>query len=70
MISIKTISTYLFYIYFIDIIIYILKSMSWSSGIFRIVGQVIVDPSMGLSSLCEVVPQVPILINNPRVVDK
>jgi hypothetical protein len=47
---------------FIDIIIYSLGSMSWSSEIFMIVGQVITDLSLGLLSLCGVVPRVPILV--------
>jgi hypothetical protein len=41
---------------FIDIIFYALRSMSWSSGIFNMVGRVIADPSLGLPSPYEVVP--------------
>jgi hypothetical protein len=52
---------------FIDIIIYTLGSMPWSSKIFWMVGQLIADPSLGLPSLCGVVPCVPILISSPRV---
>jgi hypothetical protein len=49
---------------FIDIIIYALRSTSWSSGIFWMVDQVVANPSLGLLSHCEVVPRVLILINN------
>jgi hypothetical protein len=61
MIPIRTLSLFAYFTYiFIDIIIYTLESTPWSSGIFWMVGRVIVDPSMGLPSLCGVVPQVPI----------
>jgi hypothetical protein len=66
MIPIRTLSllAYFTHIYiYIYIIIYFLGSTSWSSGIFWMVSQVIADPSLGLSSLCGVVPRVPILIN-------
>jgi hypothetical protein len=43
------------HIFSIDIIIYILKSMLWSSKIFCMVGQVIANPSLSLPSLCGVV---------------
>jgi hypothetical protein len=33
-------------------------------------GRVIVDPSLGLLSLCGVVPRVPILVSSPRVLGK
>jgi hypothetical protein len=64
MISIKTLSLLVYYIYiFIDIIIYVLGTTSWSSEIFRMVGRVIVDHSFDLLSPCGVVPRVPILIS-------
>jgi hypothetical protein len=71
MIPIRTLSllTYFTYI-FIDIIIYTLWSTSRSFRIFWMVGRVIADPSLGLPSLCRVVPRVPILISNPRVLGK
>jgi hypothetical protein len=53
---------------FIDIIIYAIGSTLWSSGIIWMVGQVIADPSLGLLSLCGVVPQVPILIISITIV--
>jgi Trk-type K+ transport system membrane component len=61
MIPIRTLSllTYFTYI-FIDIIIYALRSMPWSSGIFWMVGLVVAGPSLGLLSLCG-------LVSNPRV---
>jgi hypothetical protein len=63
MISIRTLSLLVCFTYiFIDIIIYALGSMLWSSGIFWIVGQVIADTSLGLLSLCELVSWVPILV--------
>jgi hypothetical protein len=34
------------------------------------VGQVVADPSLGLLSLCMVVPWVPILVSSPRVLGK
>jgi hypothetical protein len=63
MISIGTLSLLAYFTYiFIDIIIYTLGNISWSSGIFYMVGRVVVDPSIDLPSLCEVVPRVLILI--------
>jgi hypothetical protein len=53
-----------------DIIIYALGSTSWSSGIFWMVGRVITDPSLGLPSPYEVVPEVLILVSSPRVLGK
>jgi hypothetical protein len=50
---------------FIDIIFYAFGSMSWSSRIFWMLGRVITDPSLGLSSPYEVVPWVPILVSSP-----
>jgi hypothetical protein len=71
MISIRTLSLLDYFIYiFIDIIIYTLGSTTWSSGIFWMVGRVIVDSFLGLLSLCELVPRVPILISSPRVLGK
>jgi hypothetical protein len=66
MISIKTLSllTYFTHI-FIDIIIYALGNTSWYFGIFWMVGRVIADLSLGLLSLCGVVPRVPILVRLP-----
>jgi hypothetical protein len=55
---------------FIDIIIYALRSTPWSSRIFWMVDWVIADPSLGLPSLCGMVPQVPILISSPWVFGK
>jgi hypothetical protein len=64
MIPIRTLSLLVYFTYtFIDIIIYALGSMPWSSEIFQMVGRVVADPSLGLPSLCGVVPRVPILIN-------
>jgi hypothetical protein len=64
MISIRTLSLLACFTYIsIDIIIYALGSTSWSSEIFWMVGQVVTDPSLGLSSPCEVVPQVLIPVN-------
>jgi hypothetical protein len=66
MIPIMTLSLLAYFTYiFIDIIIYVLGSTPWSSGIFRMVGRVIVDPYFGLLSLCGVVPRVLILISSP-----
>jgi hypothetical protein len=63
MIPIRFLSLLAYFTYiFIDIIIYVLGSTPWSSGIFYMVGQVIADPSLDLPSLCGVVPRVPILI--------
>jgi hypothetical protein len=71
MISIRTLSLLAYFTYiFIDIIIYASGGMLGSSGIFWMVGQVIADPSLGLSSLCRVVPLVPILVSSPRVLGK
>jgi hypothetical protein len=47
---------------FLHIIFYALGSTSWSSEKFWMVDRVITDPSLGLLSLCEVVPLVLILI--------
>jgi hypothetical protein len=46
----------------IYIIIYSLGSTSRSSEIFWMVGRVITDPSLGLASPCEVVPQILIVV--------
>jgi hypothetical protein len=71
MISIRTLSLLAYFTYiFIDIIIYASGSMSWSSGFFQMVDRVIVDPSLGLTSLCGVVHWVPIRVSSPRVLDK
>jgi hypothetical protein len=57
MIPIRTLSLLAYFTYiFIDIIIYTLGSMSWPSGIFWMVGQVIARPSLGLLSQYRVVP--------------
>jgi hypothetical protein len=50
---------------FINIAIYGLGSTLWSSRIFWMVSRVIADTSLGLASLCGVVPQVPILVSSP-----
>jgi hypothetical protein len=66
MISIRTLSLLAYFTYiFIDIIIYTSGSMSWSSGFFQMVDRVIVDPSLGLTSLCGVVHWVPIRVSSP-----
>jgi hypothetical protein len=63
MIPIRTLSLLAYFTYIpIDIIIYALGSVSWSSEIFWVVGRVIMDPSLGLLSPCEVVPWVLILV--------
>jgi hypothetical protein len=63
MIPIRTLSLLVYFTYiFMDIIIYALESMPWSSGIFWMMGRVIADPSLGLSSLCGVVSRVPVLV--------
>jgi hypothetical protein len=56
MIPMRTLSLAYFTYISIDIIIYALGSMPWSSRIFWMVGQVIADSSLGLPSLCGVVP--------------
>jgi hypothetical protein len=66
MISIRTLSLLAYFTYiFIDIIIYALGSTSWSSRFFWMVGRVVANPSLGLLSLCGLVPQVPILVSSP-----
>jgi hypothetical protein len=63
MIPIRTLSLLAYFTYiFIDTIIYALGSTAWSSRIFWMVDRVIADPSLGLPSLCSVVPRVPIVI--------
>jgi hypothetical protein len=64
MIPIRTLSLIA---YFIDIAIYTLESMPWSSRIFWLVGWVIEGPSLGLLCPCRVVPWVPIIVSSPRV---
>jgi hypothetical protein len=57
-IPIRTLSLLAYFTYiFIDIIINVLESMTWSSRIFWMVSRVITDPSLGLPSPCGVVPQ-------------
>jgi hypothetical protein len=71
MISIRTLSLLAYFTYIsIDIIIYALVSMSWSSRIFWMVGRIIVDPSLCLLSVCGVVPRVQILVSRPWVLSK
>jgi hypothetical protein len=66
MIPIRTLSLLDYFTYiFIDIVFYAMGSMSWCSGIFWMVGQVITDPSLGFLSPCEVVPRVLILVSSP-----
>jgi hypothetical protein len=66
MIPIRTLSLFAYFTYiFIDIITYTLGSTPWSFEIFRMVDRVIVDPSLGLPSLCGVEPRVPILVSSP-----
>jgi hypothetical protein len=66
MIPIRTLSLLAYFTYIsIDIIIYALGSTSWFSGIFWMVGRVVADPSLGLLSPYEVVPQVLILVSSP-----
>jgi hypothetical protein len=65
MISIRTLSLLACFTYiFIDRIIYVLESKSWSSRIFRMVGRVIANPSLGLPSPCGMVFRVLILVRN------
>jgi hypothetical protein len=65
MIPIRTPSLLTYFTYIsIDIIIYVLGSTSWSSEIFWMVGRAVKDLSLGLLSLCEVVPRVLILITD------
>jgi hypothetical protein len=71
MIPIMTLSLLTYFTYIlIAVVIYVLRSTSWSSRIFWMVGRVIKDRSLGLLSPYEVVPQVLILVNNPRVLGK
>jgi hypothetical protein len=71
MIPIMTLSLLTYFTYIlIAVVIYVLRSTSWSSRIFWMVGRVIKDRSLGLLSPSEVVPQVLILVNNPRVLGK
>jgi hypothetical protein len=64
MISISNLSLLNYFIDIsIDIIIYVLRSTSWSSKVFYMVGRVVADSSLGLSNPRGVVPQVPILIS-------
>jgi hypothetical protein len=56
--------------YFIDIAIYALGSTPWSSGIFWMMDRVVLDPSLGLLSLCRAVPRIPILVSSPWVLGK
>jgi hypothetical protein len=70
-IIIRTLSLLVYFTYiFIDIILYALGKTPWSSRIFRMVGQVIADPSLGLPSPCGVVPRVPIIASSPGVFGK
>jgi hypothetical protein len=63
-ISIKTLYLLVYFTYIlIHIIIYALGSTPWSSRIFWMVGRVIIDPSLGLPTTCEVVHRVLILIS-------
>jgi hypothetical protein len=71
MISIRTLSLLAYFTYIsMDIIIYDLGNPSWSSEISWMVDQVVADPSLGLSSPCEVVPWVLILVSSPQVLGK
>jgi hypothetical protein len=71
MITIRTPSLLSYFTYIsMDIIIYVLGSTSWSSVIFWMVGRVVVDPSVGLPSPCEVVPLILILVSSTRVISK
>jgi hypothetical protein len=63
MILVRTLSLFAYFTYiFIDIIIYTLERMLRSSGIFWMVGRVVADSYLDLTSLYGVVPWVPILI--------
>jgi hypothetical protein len=67
-ISIMTLSLLIYFTYIsMGIIIYALGSMLHSSWIFWIVGRVVANPSLGLSSPCGVVPWILILISSPWV---
>jgi hypothetical protein len=71
MILIRTLSLLVYFTDIsIDIIIYVLGSTAWFSGIFWMIGRVIADPSLGLPSPYGVVPQVPILVSSSRVLGK
>jgi hypothetical protein len=71
MIPIRTLSLLAYFTYIsMDIIIYDVENMSWSSRISWMVGRVIADSSLGHPSPCEVVPRVLIIISSPRVLDK
>jgi hypothetical protein len=71
MISIRTLYLLIYFTYtLIDIIIYALGSTLWSTRIFWMVGRVVADPSLGLLTLCGVVPHIPILVSSPRVLGK
>jgi hypothetical protein len=62
-----SISTCPFYIYFYR---YNFLCLEEHVMVFWMVGRVIMDPSLGLLSPCEVVPRVLILVSSPRVVGK
>jgi hypothetical protein len=67
MIPIRTLSLLIYFTnIFIDIIIYVVESMTWSSRIFWMVDRVVADPSLGLPSPCGMIPRVPILVTNKR----
>jgi hypothetical protein len=66
MILISTSSLLAYFTYILIYInIYVLGSTSLSSGIFWMVGRVVTDPSLGLPSPCEVIPQILILVSSP-----
>jgi hypothetical protein len=67
-ILIRTLSLLIYFTYIhIDIIIYAFASTPWFSEIFWMVGRFVKDPSLGLSSPCEVVPWVLILITDQEL---
>jgi hypothetical protein len=71
MIPIRTLSLLVYFTDIsIDINIYALERMTWSSGIFWMVGWVITDPSLGLLSPCRVIPRVPIFVSSQWVLGK
>jgi hypothetical protein len=53
----------------IIVMMVLMGSTPWFSGIIWMVGRVVADPSLGLPSLCGVVPWVPVLINHQMLIE-
>jgi hypothetical protein len=67
MIPIRTLSLFSYFTYVsIDMSIYALGDMSWSSRVFRSMGRVIAEPSLGCPSPYGVIPWVPTLVSSPK----